>query len=131
MSGYGRITDFTKREFQIVVTLSIVFVVFVCVNRVRKGYKFAVRDDTMKSASLKYEYLVDINKADWYELMLLSGIGEVKARAIVKYRSEIGEFERIEDLCEIRGIGVSTVNAIKDLIVVKQKSGKGISDETR
>ena len=40
--------------------------------------------------------LLDINQASAAELMALPGIGEVRSRAIVNYRIEIGRFQRIE-----------------------------------
>ena len=36
--------------------------------------------------------------------MTLSGIGEAKADAIVRYREEHGAFQKIEDLMEVEGI---------------------------
>ena len=63
--------------------------------------------------------------------MLLSKIGEIKAKAIVKYRSDNGDFQRVDDLCKINGIGESTLNTIRGLIMVKQQSWKGISNEIR
>lgn len=44
---------------------------------------------------------IHINRAPWYEWMLLPGIGEARARNIVEYREEHGEFERIKDLLKV------------------------------
>ena len=41
---------------------------------------------------------IDINRAEPWLLQALPGIGDVKAQAIVGYRSEHGPFKRIEDL---------------------------------
>lgn len=59
---------------------------------------------------------VSINNGTKEELMTLSGIGEVKAQAIIDYRNKNGKFSKIEDLMNVSGIGESTYNQIKDNI---------------
>lgn len=61
---------------------------------------------------------IDINRAESWLLEALPGIGETRARAIVDYRSENGEFKRIEDLLQVKGIGQGTFDKIKDYITV-------------
>jgi len=43
----------------------------------------------------------------------MTGIGESKAKAIVKYRSSHGKFKSIEDLENVDGIGIKTVEKNK------------------
>ncbi len=61
---------------------------------------------------------VDINRAELWLLEALPGIGEIRAEAIVDYRSENGEFKRVEDLLQVKGIGQKTFDGIKDYITV-------------
>lgn len=61
---------------------------------------------------------IDINTAGVEELMLLPGIGEVRARAIIEYRELYGGFVSKEEITEVRGIGSSTYENIKDLITI-------------
>ena len=61
---------------------------------------------------------VNINTADKAELTTLYGIGEVKAQAIIDYRTQRGPFRKIEDLVQVKGIGVATFTAIKEKITV-------------
>lgn len=61
---------------------------------------------------------IDINRAESWLLEALPGIGEVRAQAIVGYRSEHGPFRRIEDLLKVSGIGPATFEGIKDYITV-------------
>ncbi|MGN6520059.1 MAG: ComEA family DNA-binding protein [Dokdonella sp.] len=62
---------------------------------------------------------VDINHADAKTLAeSLSGIGLVKAEAIVAYRKANGPFARIEDLGKVKGIGSKTIEANRDAIVI-------------
>ncbi len=62
---------------------------------------------------------ININNASLDELTLLIGIGEKKAQAIVKYREEMGNFKRIEDIMNVKGIGNSTYEKNKDKITVE------------
>lgn len=51
--------------------------------------------------------------------MTLIGIGETKARSIIEYRSKNGKFASIEQLAEVNGIGIKTVEKLKDKITIK------------
>lgn len=61
---------------------------------------------------------IDINTAAKNELMTLSGIGEAKADAIVRYREEHGAFQKIEDLMEVEGIKEGVFQKVKDQIKI-------------
>lgn len=60
--------------------------------------------------------LININTATADELQTLSGIGEVRAKAIVEYRTQNGNFSKIEDIKNVSGIGDATFNNIKSQI---------------
>ena len=62
--------------------------------------------------------LININTATAEELQTLSGIGEVRAKAIVEYRTQSGNFSKIEDIKNVSGIGEATFNNIKSQICV-------------
>lgn len=53
--------------------------------------------------------LIDINSADAKTLEELNGIGPAKAAAIVAYRDANGPFETVEELANVKGIGLKTV----------------------
>lgn len=57
--------------------------------------------DSVASLSSK----VNINEASVDELVNIPGIGPAKAKAIVEYRSNYGNFQKSEDLLEVKGIG--------------------------
>ncbi|MBE5944897.1 MAG: hypothetical protein E7258_08265 [Lachnospiraceae bacterium] len=61
---------------------------------------------------------ININTATVDILMTLPGIGESKAKAIVDYREEHGDFQSTEDIIDIPGIKEGIYNNIKDYIVV-------------
>lgn len=62
--------------------------------------------------------LVNINTAGIEELTTLTGIGDVKAEAIIKYRNEVGRFKQKEDLLNVEGIGEALFEKIKDDITI-------------
>lgn len=62
---------------------------------------------------------VNINTADAKTISeALSGIGQKKAEAIVKYREEKGLFKTAEDLTNVAGIGEKTVEKNKNDILL-------------
>ena len=62
--------------------------------------------------------LINLNTASKEQLMTLPGIGEAKADAIIRYRTETGLFASTEDVMNISGIKNSVFNRIKDRITV-------------
>ncbi|PFB29119.1 competence protein ComE [Bacillus cereus] len=66
----------------------------------------------------KGEGKVQINAASKEQLEKITGIGSRKAESILKYREEHGPFQKIEDLLEIDGIGVKSLEKIKDQIII-------------
>ncbi len=53
---------------------------------------------------------ININTATAQELAeQLSGIGTVKAQAIVEYRQKHGKFKTLNDLATVKGIGATTI----------------------
>lgn len=61
---------------------------------------------------------VDINSANQTELETLPGIGPSLAQRIIEYREVNGIFKKIEDIQNVKGIGDSKFNKIKDNICV-------------
>ena len=61
---------------------------------------------------------VNINTADIETLQTLTGIGEVKAQAIIDYRNKNGGFKTLEDIKNVSGIGDSVYEKIKDNITL-------------
>lgn len=121
LRGPLKIFEFSRRE-----SLAAFFLVTIIL--IGTGIKYAIDqhwwlpetevvDTDPESIKLK----IDLNSAEWYELIILPGIGEKKARAIVEYRKKIGVFKTIEHLCEVNGIGMKTVKRIKDLVFINEE----------
>ncbi len=62
---------------------------------------------------------VNINTANADQISsTMSGIGESKAKAIVKYRNSHGKFKSAQDLVNVKGIGGKTVAINKGRIML-------------
>ena len=71
-------------------------------------------------SSLLYAAQVNINTADADTLSSeLSGIGQSKAEAIVAYREQHGPYKQLEDLTNVKGIGMATIEKNKTKITLE------------
>jgi len=62
---------------------------------------------------------VNVNKASAEEIAeSLKGVGMSKAEAIVSYRSENGEFKHVDELVNVKGIGIRTVDINREYILL-------------
>ena len=65
---------------------------------------------------------VNVNSATKEELMSLNGIGEVKAQAIIDYRTKNGPFKSMADLDKVSGIGEGTLKKIEKDVSLSGKT---------
>jgi competence protein ComEA len=61
---------------------------------------------------------VNLNTASAIELQSLPGIGPRTAERIVEYRQKNGNFKKIEELMNVKGIGEKSFLRLKDRITV-------------
>lgn len=62
---------------------------------------------------------VNINTANQTELETLPGVGTATASKIINYRNQNGKFKSIDDLKNVKGIGDSKFESIKENICIK------------
>lgn len=63
--------------------------------------------------------LININTADYGQLMNIKGVGPKKAQAIIEYRNTHGKFNNINELYQLKGFGASVVKKISSQLEVK------------
>ena len=80
--------------------------------------KQEIKEEVNEKEPEKTKEIVNINTATIEELMTLSKIGEAKAMAIIEYREKNGNFEKVEDIKNVSGIGDSLFESIKEYITV-------------
>jgi len=68
----------------------------------------------------KRQFPININEVPIEELMKLPYVGEVKARAIIDYRTQRGPFLSIEEVTKVEGIGPKIFQEIRGYITVKK-----------
>ena len=67
---------------------------------------------------------ININQANEEQLITLPGIGPVKAKAIIEYRTSHGPFHHPEDLLQVKGIGAKTLEKIKPRIILNDRNNR-------
>ena len=65
---------------------------------------------------------VNVNTATQAELESLNGIGPVKAKAIIDYRTKNGPFKTVEELDKVPGIGEGTLGKIRNDVTLTGKT---------
>ncbi len=61
---------------------------------------------------------ISINQSDLATLMMLPGIGESKAQAIISYREQNGGFQSLEQLKNVSGIGEAVYAKLEPFIIL-------------
>jgi competence protein ComEA len=63
---------------------------------------------------------VNVNSANAEEIAeALKGVGMTKAEAIVSYRNENGQFKHVDELVNVKGIGIRTVDINREYILLE------------
>jgi len=75
----------------------------------------------LQNSSEETKGKVDINEATLADLDSIPGIGPVIAQRIIDHRNSSGNFKRVEDIKEVKGIGEKTFEKIKDYIEVNSE----------
>ena len=72
---------------------------------------------------------VNVNKAGAEEIAEnLKGVGMSKAQAIVDYREENGSFAHVDELVNVKGIGIRTVDQNRGMILLQDEKAPAKSD---
>jgi len=90
--------------------------VLVCIVLAALPTVFAADSNTQAGMTLEK---VDINSADATTIaQVMNGVGLVNAQEIVAHRELNGKFQSIDQLMEVRGIGLATIEKNRHVIMV-------------
>lgn len=64
---------------------------------------------------------VNLNTATQSQLETLPGLGAKVAQRIIEYRQKNGNFKKVEDLMNVKGIGEKSFLKLKPMLTVSQK----------
>jgi comEA protein len=78
----------------------------------------AVKRESPHKGSIP-EKSININKASVKELSLLPGVGEKTAEKIIAYRNRIGSYKSLEQIMDVKGIGVKKFEKMKRFIIIR------------
>lgn len=69
--------------------------------------------DIDRGQPLQAEFKLDINAAEWSEFVVLPGVGQKLARAIVERRKANGPFVTLDEIQQVPGIGEKKFHQLK------------------
>jgi len=100
-----------------VFVLAVIFLAWVASIFVRQ--RLAGKDvQVLPTGEAAARYLVDLNRADAVELMLLPGIGEVRANRIVDWRTEHGPFQTLDEVGKATGLSAKGAEKLREFVIL-------------
>jgi len=70
-----------------------------------------------RASPLEAKFLVDINRADWPEILQLPGLGKTLAQRVLAERQQNGPYRDLDELTRVDGIGVKTLEKIRPYLL--------------
>lgn len=89
-----------------------------CINNYENNSSNDKENNNSNNVQKEQNDKVSLNKATKEQLMTLKGIGEAKAIDIINYRNDNNGFKTIDDILNVKGIGNSVFEKIKENITV-------------
>ena len=79
--------------------------------------EYSINEEIKKIESYYRDGKLLINQAPKEKIVELPGIGPVLADRIISYRSNNGGFKRVEELRNVKGIGVKKLEALRGRVI--------------
>jgi competence protein ComEA len=74
-------------------------------------------------------FQVDVNAADWPELIMLPGIGDTLAQRIIDVRKNNGPYTKADDLLHVRGIGIKIMERLRPYVLTGETKSTEYTNE--
>ena len=131
MTQRGRVYDLTwrRQDHAALVSLSVLATVALGIAAAadRTWFQESLATDDARLARITEK--IDPNTATYGSLRRLPGIGEVRAKAIIHYRTAGRHaFHRAQDLCAVPGIGPATAVGISSYLTFPGDSTPGLHE---
>ena len=111
----------SMRALFIVLTLALVSVAVLPADARQKAPARAPRATSARAAAVP-SAPVNLNSATQAQLEALPGIGPKAAQRIIEYRQKNGQFKKIEDLMNVKGVGEKSFLKLKPYLTVAEKT---------
>jgi competence protein ComEA len=79
----------------------------------------AIADPAKSNMSPQHMTQVDLNTATLAQLVSLPGVGKKKAAAIIEYRIKNGNFQSVNDLINVKGVGKKMLRKLEGQIKIR------------
>jgi len=108
------------RDLQTLLWLTVVLCLVLAAHLVRVGGMAGDLREFDGGARQPLDYRIDLNEGAWIEYVMVPGIGEKTARAIVEWRDRHGSFDSIDQLDQVPGIGPVTRDKARPYLFVSR-----------
>ena len=79
-----------------------------CFDSPQQAYNYLLAQEKSETQA-REQATININRATEGELVSLNGIGSSKAQEIILYREMFGDFNSVDELEKVKGIGAKTI----------------------
>jgi len=117
-------TKAQRIELLIIAALCVVLLGMLGVLWLRQRGIFRAEVIVEHHPDLAVEKPIELNSAPWWELTQIRGIGEVRAKEIVKQRELRKGFDSIDELGEIRGITPEILERIRGRVRIEPRQAR-------
>lgn len=106
----------------LILIFSFSFLIYENTKEVEYIEEYVTKNEEKQSKEVEVYYtvyeIININTASKEKIMTLKGISDKIADNIILYRENVGKFNTIEDIMNVKGIGIKKFKNIKKYIEV-------------
>ena len=110
-ASFSVLTD--RQQVAAATILAVCLLVMLTIAGMRYARRQKMIDIERPFEARQIELQIDINHATWPELTLLPEVSETMARRIMEYREIKGQFDSLDEIKQVKGIGPRTFELIQ------------------